>query len=503
MKMESVNWWIVGGGIAAIGVIANIVLYHTTDYLIAPQSGCTMGIRSVAAELAWITSPNIFIFIFWHSAPWWVVLGIPVFGLAERLWVHRWAVVNKSKQRISVTAMTLSEAELPRSGASDISDLRVCHLSDIHLSSTHTLEGNLDGEATLQALSEALEWALGHDIDLVLITGDLTDAGEQMEWQALSALLKSFGEKALAKIAFVPGNHDLITLRTKTSRVFKDGNQFDAEEKAAYWFVQYVLKGTGDEWEIATSAGNNRLAEVFSEVEQFLYVYELNKPHLRGLTEFPWKQIIAWWRVPQHIWELTPSYIVTDKLVTAAREWEGTFPWPSRDFFLMKDFLAVAYPQVFYENDSFIVIGLNSCIWRADNLLTSAFGRLGCDQIERLSQLLNKARDKCKLIMLHHHLGLPEYLVNARLFGMDIDLIRLTDGPQLTRVLSEHDKVIIFNGHKHIGYHASMDCGAKVISSASVAYGDKARERSNCYIYRVTPDGEAYVSDETKITAHT
>jgi tetratricopeptide (TPR) repeat protein len=60
----------------------------------------------------------------------------------------------------------------------------------------------------------------------------------------------------------------------------------------------------------------------------------------------------------------------------------------------------------------------------------------------------------------------------------------------------------VFNGHKHFGYFASIENGAKVISSASVAYGDKnERGRSSCWIYGITPGGEVYKIDETKITA--
>ncbi len=498
MKTELPSWPIVVGVvIAVIGIIAHFAYRRLrgTNSL----SGQAVGRRTVATELMYITSPTILIILFWRSAPWWVIVGIPATTLAQRLWAYRWVIWKRTRGRLRVLPVAVSEVNLPRERTSEAADLVVCHLSDIHLSCKRTLEGDLDGASTQAALSKAFDWAIAGGVDLILLTGDLTDAGEDAEWQALKRLLESHGDEIRSKILFVPGNHDLTTLRTVESRAFWSGEQFEAEENASYGFFHYLLAPAGTDWRIVTTAGNVSLSSVLTEVDEFLQVYEDNRPRMRRRKEL--KDALMPWRQPPRFRDLTPSYRVADELVRAARAWKGTFPWPSQEYFLMKDFVAAAYPQVLFENPAFVVIGLNSCTSGADNFLTSAFGRLGQDQLARLSLLLDTVRDKCKLIMLHHHVGLPDRIAGSVFAGIDLDVIRLSDGADLMHVLSGHDKVIIFNGHKHVGYCALTKDGIRIISGASVAYGDAATGQENCCIYRVAPSGEVHVVDAIRLTA--
>jgi len=92
---------------------------------------------------------------------------------------------------------------------------RVAHLSDIHLVGEEfgfRLECGRDGprgngrfEAAMQALESADARAR---LDLVLVTGDVTDAGRNAEWIAFADAIAAHPSLA-ARMLVLPGNHDV------------------------------------------------------------------------------------------------------------------------------------------------------------------------------------------------------------------------------------------------------------------------------------------------------
>ncbi|WP_270939413.1 metallophosphoesterase, partial [Falsiroseomonas oryzae] len=92
---------------------------------------------------------------------------------------------------------------------------RVAHLSDIHLVGEpygFRLECGRDGprgNARCNAALAALEAANARaPLDLVLVTGDITDAGRNAEWVEFAAALAAHPALA-ARMLILPGNHDL------------------------------------------------------------------------------------------------------------------------------------------------------------------------------------------------------------------------------------------------------------------------------------------------------
>ena len=92
---------------------------------------------------------------------------------------------------------------------------RVAHLSDIHTVGERygfRIESGRSGprgnERLRQTLARLDEIHAAHPLDVILITGDLTDAGRSAEWAEFFAALAAYPRLAELVIA-LPGNHDV------------------------------------------------------------------------------------------------------------------------------------------------------------------------------------------------------------------------------------------------------------------------------------------------------
>ncbi len=92
---------------------------------------------------------------------------------------------------------------------------RVAHLSDIHTVGERygfRIESGRSGprgnERLRHSLARLEEIHAAHPLDVVLITGDLTDAGRSAEWAEFFAAFASYPRLAELIVA-LPGNHDV------------------------------------------------------------------------------------------------------------------------------------------------------------------------------------------------------------------------------------------------------------------------------------------------------
>jgi hypothetical protein len=150
-------------------------------------------------------------------APITVVEDVPLF-LRDALANGIWAVA--AYLAVAAPAWSLGEAiagaprDLPPAPES-VPDWRIAHLSDIHLVGEEygfRLECGRDGprgNARFEAAMAALE-ATGAraPLDLVLVTGDVTDAGRNAEFIAFADAMRAHPSLA-ARTLILPGNHDL------------------------------------------------------------------------------------------------------------------------------------------------------------------------------------------------------------------------------------------------------------------------------------------------------
>src|SRR5271166_28492 len=92
---------------------------------------------------------------------------------------------------------------------------RVAHLSDIHTVGERygfRIESGRSGprgnERLRQTLARLDEIHAAHPLDVILITGDLTDAGRSAEWAEFFAALTSY-PRLVDLVVALPGNHDV------------------------------------------------------------------------------------------------------------------------------------------------------------------------------------------------------------------------------------------------------------------------------------------------------
>jgi Calcineurin-like phosphoesterase len=376
----------------------------------------------------------------------------------------------------------LQETVLPRGC---LADFRVAHLSDLHLALERTIEGHLDANLVRQAVCDAVSWALRHS-HLVFVTGDVTDSGAAGEWAIFNEILDDLSLVDRERILYIPGNHDLSL--TLDWDALSDPNVSLDFEARCRSFVMAMLRRCPDTWSMFFPWGQVSVRHALMRAADYIDIYEQHPPfeETGWIGEYP-----------------VPSVGYSPELLEAAERCEGHRVWPRRGAFRYTSFIAFAYPMVMYENADFLVVGLNSCTDSSDSILDSGLGKLGDDQLERLALLLGSAREKCKILLLHHHVGFPPK-IHARLrkthASLQLRALQLRDAKKLRAILRGFKKVIIFHGHKHVGYHAICDSSI-VISSPSVAYGDVGGAAPNCSVYGLDREGRVCILEVTTIAA--
>ena len=80
-------------------------------------------------------------------------------------------------------------------------------------------------------------------LDLVLVTGDMTDAGRSTEWAEFHEALRAYPWLA-ERILMVPGNHDVnIVDRANPARLDLPGSPNKRLRKLHTLFSMYTLQG--------------------------------------------------------------------------------------------------------------------------------------------------------------------------------------------------------------------------------------------------------------------
>ncbi len=188
---------------------------------VAPDAERLAGVRRRAGLLAGLVIAGLAVMVVLAVGPWPRVFGLmrditdlPRFA-TDALGNGIWAVA--AYLAIAAPAWSLGEAiagtprdmDMPAAGVP--ARWRVAHLSDIHLvGEAHgfRLECGRDGPRGNGRFDAALA-ALERDLpDLVLITGDITDAGRNAEWIAFEeAMLRH--PSLRSRTLILPGNHDV------------------------------------------------------------------------------------------------------------------------------------------------------------------------------------------------------------------------------------------------------------------------------------------------------
>jgi hypothetical protein len=298
---------------------------------------------------------------------------------------------------------------------------RVVHLSDVHVVGEHygfRIESGRSGprgnERLKRVLNELEAIHAKEPLDLVLITGDMTDAGTPPEWaeflDALAAHTR-LAERAL----ILPGNHDLnIVDRANPARL--DLPTSPNRRLRQLRTVSAMDELQGDRVHVV-ELGRRRIGKTLTE---FL------EPHRKKMARFA------------DVAKPLLSYALPEL-------WAKVFP--------------LVLPPV--TEDGLGVILLNS---NADThfSFTNALGLVSAEQVRGIEIAIKRHPRACWIIALHHHA--VEYPRPAKALSERIGTALINGNWFVRKMQPLAAKVILMHGHRHIDWIGR--CGGLVVVSA-------------------------------------
>ena len=340
-------------------------------------------------------------------------------------------------------AMMDQPARINAFAAGDAKDrrYRIVHLSDLHIvgepygfrieSGRAGAKGNGRVSLLLHELSRIDE----HEhIDLILLTGDMTDAGRSSEWAAFLDLMESH-PSLMERTLILPGNHDVnivdranparLELPSSPQKRLRQMRLISAMERIQGQRVHFFDRKT------------RRIGETLTKALE---------PHREAISELADE----------------PSF---SKAYRLAALWADCFPLvmpPSHD-------------------DGLGVILLNSNA--ATNFsFTNALGLVTAEDVRALCEILKQYPQARWIIGLHHHL--VEYPMLAKSFSERIGT-SLINGSWFVRQLKPFaDRIIIMHGHRHIDWLGQ--CGTlRIISAPSPVMEALNNQPTNFLIHSV------------------
>jgi Calcineurin-like phosphoesterase len=300
---------------------------------------------------------------------------------------------------------------------------RVAHLSDIHIVGERygfRIESGRGGprgnERLKRAMARLEDEHVARPLDLVLVTGDMTDAGRSAEWAEFFDIVAS--HPALAeRMLILPGNHDVnIVDRSNPARL---DLPFSPAKSLRKMRALSAIAAVGGDRLRATGAGG---------AEPGLTLDAALAPHREAIETFADQGGLR----------------LSNRL---ARLWDDIFP-------------LIAPPL---EEDGLGVAILNS---NADTnfSFTNALGLIGAGQARRLTAAFDRYPKARWIVALHHHL--IEYPMPVAAFSERVGTA-LVNGSWFQRVLKPYaGRVLVMHGHRHIDWIGA--CGElKIVSAPS------------------------------------
>jgi Calcineurin-like phosphoesterase len=323
---------------------------------------------------------------------------------------------------------------------------RVAHLSDIHIVGERygfrieSGRGGPRGNERVKRVMARLEAEhAAKPLDLVLITGDMTDAGRSAEWVEFFDILAGhpgLGDRTL----ILPGNHDVnIVDRANPARLDLPFSPAKTLRKMR------ALSATA-------AFGPDRLRVMSAgAAEPGLTLAAALAPQRQAIETFA---DLGGLRLSNRL----------------ARLWDELFP------------LILPPP----EDDGLGVALLNS---NADTnfSFTNALGMIPVAQARRLTAALDHYPNARWIVALHHHL--IEYPMPVAAFSERIGTA-LVNGSWFQRVLKPYaERVVVMHGHRHVDWIGA--CGKLKIVSAPSPVMAPDSEPTHFYVHALgpAPDG--------------
>jgi hypothetical protein len=303
---------------------------------------------------------------------------------------------------------------------------RVAHLSDLHVVGEQygfRIESGRGGPRGNQRFARVMaRLAAIHaadPLDLVLVTGDMTDAGRATEWAEFLDVVAQYRDLA-ALMVMLPGNHDVnIVDRANPARLdlpFSPGKRLRQMRT-----LSAIAAIQGDRMHVVDSAGKPTAT-----------LNEVLAPHRQQITVFAEGGGLR-------------------RAAGLAGLFDDQFPMllpPDRE-------------------DGLGVLVLNS---NADThfSFTNALGLVSVEQTHRLAAALGNFPKARWIVALHHHL--IEYPMPVATFSERIGTA-LVNGSWFVRALKPFGaRIVVMHGHRHIDWIGA--CGAlRIVSAPSPVMG--------------------------------
>jgi len=328
---------------------------------------------------------------------------------------------------------------------------RVAHLSDIHVVGErygYRIESGRGGpqgnDRLMRVMARVAAIHSTQPLDLVLVSGDLTDAGRATEWAEFLDAVAQYPALA-ARMIVLPGNHDLnIVDRANPARLdlpFSTGKRLRQMRT-----LSAIAAVQGDRVRVFAH-GSTQLAETLNEALA---------PHLPGIVAFAENGGLR-------------------RSLGLGNVFDDQFPM-------------ILPPET---EDGLGVAILNSNA-QTHFSFTNALGLISAEQGRRLAAAIGRYQKAHWIIALHHHL--IEYPMPVVAFSERVGTA-LVNGSWFVRKLGAFaGRVVVMHGHRHIDWIGA--CGAlRIVSAPSPVMGatDEAPTHFHIHALATTSDGQLHL----------
>ncbi len=327
---------------------------------------------------------------------------------------------------------------------------RIAHLSDLHMVGEHygfRIESGRSGPqgnarvARIMARLEAIHGA--RPLDLVLVSGDMTDAGRASEWAEFIDVVARHPVLA-QRLIILPGNHDLnIVDRQNPARLdlpFSPGKRL-RQMRA----LSAIVAVQGDRVHVV----DPRSGKLGPTLTQAL------EPHRARIAAFA----------------NSGSLLLSAGL---GRLWDDQFP--------------MIMPPATADGIAVAILNSNA---ETHFSFTNALGMVSAEQARKLAAAVGQFPQARWIVALHHHL--VEYPMSVAAFSERIGTA-LINGSWFVRSLKPiAARTVVMHGHRHIDWIGS--CGElKIVSAPSPMMGAKNAAPTYFHIHTLALGAEGQLS---------
>jgi predicted MPP superfamily phosphohydrolase len=316
---------------------------------------------------------------------------------------------------------------------------RIAHLSDIHTVGERygfRIESGRSGprgnERLRQTLARLQEIHAARPLDVILITGDLTDAGRSAEWAEFFAAFAAYPQLAELVVA-LPGNHDVnVVDRASPARMDLPTSPTKRLRQMRTISALGILQGTRLH---VVDGKDGRIAGTLADALQ---------PYAADMAAFA----------------DTGSARLSRSL---AGLWPALFPM-------------VLPPDT---DDGLGIIVLNSNA-ETHFSFTNALGLVSAEQARACLMAIGHYPGACWIVALHHHV--IEYPQPAKELSERIGTALINGSVFIRRLQHLGSRAAIMHGHRHVDWIGECD-GLRIVSAPSPVMGAPDGEETYFYVH--------------------